>query len=138
MKLAIIILGILGSLAFGGLGAQWISDYEANRAQIKSLGTLASALGDKGSEVERAINGVERARAAGYVMVMAALAGVAASLSVGRSARVAGAVLLIGAALPALLAPLSLLAGFLLVIAGVLALRLKPTASHPAAARVAA
>lgn len=84
MKIAVIILGILGSLAFGALGSKWVSDYEANKAQIKSLGKLAASLGGKSTEVDDAIKGVERARTAGYVMIVMALLGLAASLLVGR------------------------------------------------------
>jgi hypothetical protein len=139
MKIAVIILGILGSLALGGLGGKWVSDYEDNKAQIRSLGKLAASLGSKSSDVEAAIKGVERLKTAGYIMMVMALVGLAASVLVGRFGKLSGAALLVGAGIPAVLAPLSLVAGFLLVIAGILALFVKTAPSAaPGAARLAA
>jgi hypothetical protein len=139
MKIAVIILGILGSLAFGGLGGKWVSDYEANKEQIKSLAKLASSLGGKSEDMDAAIKAVERTKTAGYIMIVAALAGLAASLLVGKLGKLSGVVLLVGASLPAALAPLSLVAGFLLIIAGILALFVKTAPPlQPAAARMAA
>jgi len=139
MKIAVIILGILGSLAFGGLGSKWVSDYEANKAQIKSLARLASSLGTKSTEMDEAIKGVERTKTAGYIMIVMALLGLAASVLVGKLGKLSGAVLLVGAAIPAALAPVSLIAGFLLIIAGILALFVKPApALRVAPARMAA
>src|SRR5258708_6018063 len=80
MKIAVIILGILGSLAFGGLGSKWVSDYESNKAQIKSITKLAASLGGKSADVDEAIKGVERTKTAGYIMIVVALFGLAASV----------------------------------------------------------
>jgi hypothetical protein len=133
MKIAVIILGILGSIAFGGLGTKWVSDYESNKAQIKSLSKLAASLGGKGSDVDDAIKAVERTKTAGYLMIVVALLGIGASVLVGKFGKLSGAVLLVGAAIPAVLAPLSLVAGFLLVIAGILALFVKTAPPERAA-----
>jgi hypothetical protein len=141
MKIAVIILGILGSLAFGGLGAKWVSDYQDNKAQIKSLAKLAASLGGgKTTEVDAAIKAVERTKDAGYVMIGVALLALAASILVGKFGKLSGAAILVGTAIPAAMAPLSLVAGFLLVIAGILALFVKtaPPAQQRAAARLAA
>ena len=131
MKIAVIIVGILGALAFGALGSKWVSDYESNKHTIVAMAKLAHSFGGKGNEVDEAIKGVERTKTAGYLMIVFALVAIGASVMVGKLGKISGGALLAAAIIPAALAPASLLAGFLLIIAGVLGLFVK-TKPRPA------
>lgn len=140
MKIAVLVLGILGALAFGGLGGKWVADYQSNKDTIAAMGKLTHALGGKRGPVDDAIQAVERTKTAGYLMMVAALAALGAAIFVGRLGKISAAVLLVGAIVPAALAPLSLVAGFLLILAGVLALFVKtrPGARSAGVQRLAA
>ncbi len=129
MKIAVLILGLLGSLATVGLGAKWVTDYEANRKAIKELSTLAQSLGAKpDGKMADAFKALERTRQAGYGMIgLGVLALVSAAL-VFKLGKISGAVMLVAAAVPAVLAPLSLVASFLLIIGGILGLLVKKAA----------
>jgi hypothetical protein len=131
MKIAVIIVGILGALALGALGSKWVTDYNDNKQAVVGLAKLAHSLGGKGNEVEEAIKGVERLKTAGYLMMLFALVSLGASVMVGKLGKISGGALLASALIPAVLAPASLLAGFLLIIAGVLGLFVK-TKPRPA------
>jgi hypothetical protein len=140
MKIAVIILGILGALAVGGLGAKWVSDYETNKESIVALTKLAHSLGGgKVSEVDEQIKTLDRVKTAGYIMIVGALLALAAALGVGKLGKISAAVMLVAVIVPAALAPLSLVASFLLIIAAALAFFVKttPAPRYAGAARAA-
>src|SRR5262249_19846261 len=114
MKVAALILGILGGLATAGLGAKWVSDFEKNKEMVASLAKLSGALGGSGGDVAEAVHAVEKLRTAGYVMMVLGLIALAASGLVFKRSREVGFALLAAAIVPAVIAPSSLLAGFLL------------------------
>ena len=142
MKIAVIILGILGALAVGALGGKWVADYQDNKAAVAAIAKLAQSVGSaRGDELDTALRGVERTKTAGYLMIVGALLALAAAISVGRFGKISALVLLASAIVPAALAPASLLAGFRLLIAGGLArfVKPRPAEGRPAvAARLAA
>jgi hypothetical protein len=141
MKIAVMILGILGALAVGGLGAKWVSDYEKNKETIVAMTKLAHSFGGgKTTDVDDAIKGVERTKTAGYIMIVGGLLALAAAIAVGKLGKISAAVMLVAAIAPAVLAPLSLVASFLLILAGILAffVKTKPAARYAGATRLAA
>jgi len=138
MKIAVLILGILGSLATTGLGAKWVTDYEANRKAITQLSALTLSLGAKADgTTAAAFKALERTRQAGYGMIglgIVALVGAALVFKIGK---ISGVVMLIAAAVPAVLAPWSLVASVLLVVGGILGLCVKTRAAAPATSSAA-
>jgi hypothetical protein len=116
MKIAALIVGLIGALATAGLGSKWVSDYNANKKTIEAFAGVDSD----------AVKGVERLRTAGFMMIVLGIAAIGAAATVFKKSKISGGVMLAAAILPALLAPMSLAFSFLLVIAGILALLAKP------------
>jgi len=145
MKITVIILGVLGALCMGMLAGKWISDYNDNKKEVAQMVELTKSLGKLGgskatAELDSALAHLERLHTASFVMLAAAFLSLASVLFIGKLGKATAAILLASAIIPAIMAPQSLLAGFLLIIAGGLALRVKPpqAALGGHAARVAA
>jgi hypothetical protein len=120
MRIAVLVLAVLGSMSAGFLGVKWVSDAGKYRDLIKTAEKLGVA--------PDAVRQAGRLETAGYLLMLAApvgLAGGAASM-LGRKRVAAG--LLIGAAVvPCLFAAKALLFTFLLLVAAGLALAVKST-----------
>ena len=123
MKVAALIVGLLGALITTGLGIKWMSDYQDNKATIESLAKMGGALGGAGGEAMAQLESMHRAS---YAMVALGLLAIAASVMVFKKSKPSGAVLIAAAVIPAVFAPSTLIFSFLLVIAGILALAAKP------------
>jgi len=135
MKVAALILGLIGALLVTGLGSKWLVDYKQNRATIESL---ASAVG--GSAGQEAIASIERTHRAAYAMVVLGIAALAASALVFKKSKAAGGVMIAAAIVPALFAPSTLVFSFLLLLAGIFALvaKQKPAAAPASPASASA
>ena len=116
MKIAALIVGVIGALLVAGLGSKWVSDYNENKALIASLHGVDSSLD----------NEIAKTRNAGYMMIVLGIAAIGAAAMVFKKAKISGGVMMAAAILPALLAPKVLVFSFVLVIAGVLAMLAKP------------
>jgi hypothetical protein len=123
MRIAALIVGLLGALITTGLGAKWVADYKDNRATIEKLTQVGGALGASGAE---ALAQLERMHKASYVMVVLGLFAIVASVLVLKKSKPSGAVLIAAAVVPAIFAPSTLIFSFLLIIAGLLAIAAKP------------
>lgn len=123
MKIAIIILGILGSLASLGLGSIWVNDYNKNKDLIESAADSGLVSEDDHSMVE-----LKQVVNAGYSLIVLGLVSLIVSIMVGKLKKVTGIILLIAVAVPAFFTMKSLLATFLLLIAAILAFVMKPKA----------
>ena len=116
MKVADLIVGLIGAILTTGLGSKWVSDYNDNKRVIESLSGGNSEL----------LQEVNRTKNAGYLMIVFGIAAVAAAVLVIKKAKIAGGVMVAAAVIPAFLAPKALIFTFFLLIAGVLALAAKP------------
>lgn len=115
MRIASFILAILGGLAAAALGMTWLSD----AADLQNDPQLAAAAGDS-------LGGIVTA---GYLLMVALGLGIAGGvLALLRRGRIAAAVLVVSAIAPAVFEPKSLVFSFLLIVAGLLALGIKPKA----------
>jgi len=121
MRIAALIVGLLGSLLVTGLGAKWLADFKANKALIEQF---AGALG--GAANNEALVQLERTHRAAYFMVILGILAIAASVFVLKKTKPSGAVMIAAAVIPAMFAPSTLVFSFLLIIAGILALVAKP------------
>jgi hypothetical protein len=127
MRIAVLILAILGSLGSGGVGVLWLwhtardsQGVELGRMLVEQAGVTDSAMRKELAEYDR------RAKTFGFLLAGFALGlvgGVLAMLGRGKSA---AALLLTAVIGPAVLHPVVLIFTFLLAIAGVLALFVRP------------
>jgi len=120
MKIAILILGVLGAAITFFLGATWVGDWNDNQALIKSMGELGNQLGS--SEMADKVAQLETIRNAGYLLVVGAVLGLIGALISFKKTKLAGILLLVGALVPGVLAPKALAMTSVQIIAGVLAL----------------
>jgi hypothetical protein len=123
MKIAALILGIIGALATAGLGSKWVSDYNDNKQLIESLEKVSASIGGGDNPAMAELN---RTKNAGYLMIVLGIAALGAAGFVFKQSKIAGGLMVAAAVIPALLAPKSLVFSFFLIIAGVLALLAKP------------
>jgi hypothetical protein len=123
MKIAALIVGLMGALMTLGLGSKWVSDYDKNKDLIESLQKLSSAAG---GEASSAMSELNRTKNAGYLMVVLGIVAAVAAGLVFKIGKPSGAVMIAAAVIPAALAPKSLVFSFFLIIAGVLAFLAKP------------
>jgi hypothetical protein len=125
MKIAALIVGLIGALLTAGLGAKWISDAghaDEAAAQIEKL-TGSPGGGAIGADL---VKSLKRFETAGWVMALLGVLALAAAVLVFKFNRPSGGVMIAAAIVPAIFAPQSLIVGFLLLVAGALALFAKP------------
>lgn len=125
MKIAALIIGILGSLAILGLGAKWVSDYNKYEKSIAAIEKMSTELGGS-EEIAASMSQVKKLHTAGMLMVVMGFLALIASVLVFKMAKLSGIVMLAAVVIPAIFAPKSLVFSFLLIIAGVMALLAKP------------
>jgi hypothetical protein len=128
MKIAALILGILGGLAYAGWGMAQLSSYEESKAKIASLNKMVASLGVKKSSgpMAAAMAQLDKALRASYAALILGLLALVAAGLVFKLSKVSGGVMLLAAVIPAIFYPWILLFGFLLVLAGIFALVAKP------------
>jgi hypothetical protein len=118
MRYVVLALGVLGALLAAALGIKWIGDYNAVKGAMDEVAQAGGDLTELTSLVRAA-----------YVLLAAALLGVAGGvLALRGQGRPAAGLMLVGPVLAAILAPSSLVGSFLLVVAGGMALLVKPPA----------
>jgi hypothetical protein len=119
MRTGAVILGVLGSLTAVLLGIKWLSDANEMKATLESLQASGADL----SQINGLIN-------AAYCLIGALVLGIAGVVvTLKKDGKLGGALMLVGAVLPAIFTAKALLGTFLLLVGGVLALLSKPRAS---------
>ena len=92
MKIAALILGIIGSLASFGLGSKWYTDYNKYKETATSLTTAAGKLG--GNEaVTTAMAEYNNIGNASYALLLCGVIGLVASLLVFKQSKMAAIIL---------------------------------------------
>ena len=119
-KIAILVLGVLGAVITFALGVTWVSDFYDNQDLIKSMGNLGKQLGS--SNLADKIAELQSIRNAGFFLIGGGVLGLVGALISFKKAKLAGILLLVGALVPALLAPKALVLTSVQVVAGVIAL----------------
>ena len=129
MKVAVIIVGMLGVLASVGLGSLWLSDYYKNKGAIEQADNVAAQWGGNPGAPQRAR--LTRLVNAAYAMVI--LGGVALLLLFFiKKIPIATALgLLIAGIIPGILAPPAFMGTFFLILAGLMAFFVKKKAPAP-------
>lgn len=115
MRIAGLILGIVGGLAAALLGIKWLSDASSMRELI---GAVRNA-GVDTSEIDKLVTSA-------YILLASGVLGfVGGGLAFTRRGKIAAAVMVIGAVAPAVFAPKSLVFTFLLLVGGLVSLLVK-------------
>lgn len=135
MRIVVLILGILGGLTSGYLGYRWLSDYDSRKGDIERM-RKESASG-KDAELDAKLAQVDKAHKASYCLLAGCLLGIAGGvLGYMGKGLIGAALMLVGFAVPAIFAPLSLVFSCPLILGCVLSLLVK--APHPAYSHAAA
>ena len=115
MRIAALILGILGGIIAAALGIVWLSDYY----ELEKTVGMARALGADTAELDRLVY-------AAYLLLASFALGIAGGiLALKHKGRVAAALMMLGPIAAGVLAPKSLVFSFLLLIGGLLAFFVK-------------
>jgi hypothetical protein len=134
MRIAAIILVIIGTLLSVGLGGKWLSDYNQYKDQIKQAAALTSSLSasknktvaSATSEMDKALAQVDTFRLCGIFLI---IGGILSLVMVLLSAKIkiisAGALVVLGV-IPGILSPLAFVATFFCIIGGILVFFSKP------------
>ncbi|MFL5730898.1 MAG: hypothetical protein ACJ75J_15525 [Cytophagaceae bacterium] len=127
MKIAIIVLGILGSISSFGLGSIWFSDYNKSKDILEQ----GKALAGSNPELLASIEGAESAGRASYLLLIGGLLALVATFMVPKLGKKAAIALVVIALAPAVLAPKALAGTFFILVAGILAFLAKPKEAAP-------
>jgi hypothetical protein len=118
MRIAGLILGILGGLAAGFLGMKWLSDANS----MKEMVGAARNLGIDMSELDKTIT-------AAYILLGSAVLGIVGGVMAFKGkGKIAGLLMLIGALAPAIFAPKALVFTIILLVGGLVSFMAKPNA----------
>lgn len=128
MKIAVIVLGILGSVSAFGLGAIWFSDYDKNKEVLEQ----GKALAGSNPELLATIDSAVSAGRASYLLLVGAILAIVATFMVSKFGKKAAIALIVIALAPAVLAPKALAGTFFILLAGILAFMIKPKEATPA------
>ena len=116
MRIAGLILGIIGGLLAGMLGMTWMRD--ANR--MRELIETAKSLGVDTGEVDKLV-------IAAYILLAVMVVGIVAGVLAFRGkGKIAAPLMILGAVAPALFAPKALVFTFILLLGGLLSFAAKP------------
>ena len=127
MKVAALILGLLGSLAAVGLGSKWVTDYNKYESTIASMQELSEQMGS--GVLADSLGEVKKLKNAGYALVGLGILAFLASVLVFKLGKLSGIIMWATAIVPAIFVPKSLVFTSLLLVAGLLALLAKSKTS---------
>ena len=132
-KTPTVVLAVIGAVGALFLGFIWITDYN----EVKGLVGLARAIDEaEGGPMASKFAELKRLVAAAYLLVIGGLVGIGAAIAFKADkidAKLAGMIFVACAAIPGILAFRSLLFTFLLIVAGLLALKAAGKAGAAAA-----
>jgi hypothetical protein len=116
MRIAGLILGILGGLAAGFLGMKWMGDANSLKGQIEVVRKMGVNMDE-----------LDKMATASYMLIGAMVAGILGGiLAMMGKGRIAALLMLAGAILPAIWAPKSLVFTCILVLGGIVSFFAKP------------
>ncbi len=143
MRISVLVVGILGALSAGALGAFWLLDCQMAKSSVEKSRAMVALLRQGGgplppfldNEVKKAEDVVQtydrHMRAYPFLLAGLVLGGAGAALGMAGRGLSAAALLLVSAVGPAVLDPRSLIFTGLLIVAGGLAFFIRPPAPAP-------
>ena len=127
MKIATIILVILGAIASFALGITWLSDYNDYKTEISTVNEMLAGIGSD-SDIAKDLKEVETMRNCAYALIACGFIALVAVFLMGKIGKIAAIIILAAGIVPAIFYLKALAFTFLLVIAGILAFFVKPRA----------
>lgn len=121
MRIAVIILVIIGTLSSLGLGIKWVSDFETYKSEIAAVEDLKSD-----PDVAQALKDMEKLRNCAYSLIAGGIIALVSVFLIRKIGKIAAVIILACAIIPAIFAPISLVFTFFFIIAGILAFFVKP------------
>ena len=129
MKIAAMVLALVGSLALFVLGVMWAGQYqEFERSELYKMTDEAVTNGTASAEMKEALAAARKIGMAGYANVGLGLLALVASPFVFKFPKASGALMAAAVVSAAAMAPKSLMFSFLLLIGAILAFLVKPAA----------
>ena len=125
MKIAVIVVVILGALASFTLGVTWLSDFNDYKTEIAAVNEM-SAETSSDPEFLKALQEVETLRNCAYALIACGIIALVAVFLMRKIGKIAAVILLATGIVPGIFSPMSLLFTSLLVIGGILAFFVKP------------
>lgn len=133
MRWAALVLGLFGALVMLAVGSLW-TDNASHLAEVEQMAqTVNSAVGSSPAadrarlaEMNQSLEEVRRRARASYPMAGLGLVAFVAAALVFKFPKVSGAIMALSAIVPAFLAPTSLIFGWMLLLAALFALLVKP------------
>ena len=124
MRIAGLILGILGGMAAAFLGIIWLRDYNTVKSTVDAAVELSRSAG---TEVPAEFAELKRLATAAYLLIAAGAVGLAGGVAtmLGRG-KIAGPLMIVAALAPVALAPKALVFGCILLVAGIICFLAKP------------
>ncbi|HEV3258624.1 MAG TPA: hypothetical protein VG013_17240 [Gemmataceae bacterium] len=141
MRIAVLILAILGAAGSGFLGVRWMTDsltnkdqIEADRAQAEKLRPLLNLMGEADPKMKAQLadydakyhNAIQAMKAYPFLLAGVGLGVWGGLLGLARRGKSGAALLLVAALGPAVLLPKTLIFTFCLILAGLLCLLVRP------------
>ncbi|MHB8064558.1 MAG: hypothetical protein ACYDG2_18310 [Ruminiclostridium sp.] len=123
MKVATIIIVIIGVLAAAGMGIFWVTDYNSAKETLASSDTLTQEL-VKASGLDLAQ--YESRRNSGYGLIIGGVLSLVSLIFISKLKKISAVIILLSAIVPAIILPSSLIVSFILIIGGILAFFVKP------------
>ena len=116
MRIVGLVLGVIGGLLAGLLGLTWMRDAD----RMRELVDTARSLGVDTGEVDRLVT-------AAYILLVVMVVGIVAGvLAFKGKGKVAAALMILSAVVPALFAPKALIFTFILLLGGLLSFAARP------------
>lgn len=121
MRIAVIILVIIGTIASIGLGIKWISDFDTYKTEIAAVEDLKSD-----PDVAQALEDMEKLKTCAYALIACGIIALVSVFLIGKIGKISAVIILASAIVPAIFEPVTLAFTFFFVIAGILAFFVKP------------
>ncbi|SHI20034.1 hypothetical protein SAMN02745823_03324 [Sporobacter termitidis DSM 10068] len=125
MRIAVLILVILGAAASFILGIKWLSDFSAYKAEIAAVSELSEEISSD-PEIAKAMKDVVTLKNCAYVLLAGGIVALAAVFLMGKLGKISAVIILAAGIVPAFFSPMSLAFTWLLLLGGILAFFVKP------------
>jgi hypothetical protein len=137
MRVAAIVLVIIGSLLSVGLGVKWLSDFNEYKEQLKSVSALSSSLGssqDKtvssaSKEIDDALKAVATLRLCGIFLIIGGILSLVMVFLSRKIKTISSAALVILGVIPGILSPVAFVVTFFGILGGIFVYFSKPKAA---------
>lgn len=134
MRIAAIVLVIIGSLLSVGLGGKWLSDYNEYKDQIKAITQVSESTKDSSdkdvasasSAVDESLKALQKVRICGILLIISGILSLVLVFIANKIQKIAGGALVVLGIVPGIVSPVAFVVTFFGIIAGILTFIMKP------------